>query len=72
MYSDRGKPNGKNPVVDGETTRCRLCESVFHYDRNCPESQSAMIVEDVTNEKVESVDVVLLNETVETKFEVHG
>ena len=27
LFFDRVKPNGKNPVVDGEITRCRFCES---------------------------------------------
>ena len=32
----------KNPVINGEQTKCNICESVNHYQANCPDSYEAM------------------------------
>ena len=61
-----GAKQGRNPVgKDGNVTRCSICESVNHYQRNCPDkvssndrgSESADIAESIEEE----VNIVLYN-----------
>ena len=55
----------KNQVVNGEISRCHVCESIYHYERNCPlRKEEAYVAENsIALERDEEVDVdiVLIN-----------
>ncbi|CAB4022650.1 Hypothetical predicted protein [Paramuricea clavata] len=50
----------------GQPTRCRICQSIFHYATNCPDkSERVHLSEDVppSEEGVESVNITLLTQS---------
>ncbi|CAB4035978.1 Hypothetical predicted protein, partial [Paramuricea clavata] len=60
-YRSNRKTNPLNRF--GQPTRCRICQSIFHYATNCPEkSERVHLSEDVppSEEGVESVNITLL------------
>ena len=33
---NRGYRSKQNPVINGSVSRCNICDSTFHFERNCP------------------------------------
>ena len=51
------KISGKNPLdAYGKTTKCRTCQSINHYERDCPDNPSKSLKEVLANETPEYTD----------------
>ena len=56
----KGKQQGTNPLNRfGKRTKCAICQSVFHWAKNCPEKNSVNITEH-SEETVEDCNLTLL------------
>ena len=69
MHPQTAKPRGKNPLQrNGEQSRCRICQSINHWERECPDRRKINDVSLVLNEVIlqTSNDVVLKNLVSET------
>ena len=51
------KISGKNPLdAHGKPKRCRFCQSINHYERDCPDNPSKSLKEVLANETPEYTD----------------
>ena len=77
------KLNGRNPVINGYVTRCKICDSTFDHAKSCPHgSQSVNLSESNTTKSCnneegegfdahESVNIILMNEVpLDKQYEV--
>ena len=65
-FSNSGKsPQTKtNPIIYGKISRCAICESKYHWVRDCPHKQEAKLTEDQSEQfsETESVKLTLLTQ----------
>jgi hypothetical protein len=65
-------PKGTNPLNKyGKRTRCAICQSVFHWAKNCPDKKMESVnVAESENDHVESVHITLFSKEDMTDHEI--
>ena len=53
-----------NPIINGRVSRCAICESKYHWVRECPHKQEVKLTEDQSEQfsETESVKLTLLTQ----------
>ena len=53
-----------NPTINGRVSRCRICESKYHWVKDCPHKQEVRLTEDQDEQSLETehVKITLLTQ----------